>query len=452
MSNSIAKRLSEIVGEENAITDPLTLMAYSFDASESGEAPSIVVRPGSTEEVAEVMQVANDSGTPVIPRGGGTSLAGAALPLKESIVLDMTRMNRVIEVSREDLTALVEAGVRLKTLNDSLGGDLFFPIDIGSSEAATIGGMIATDALGIHSPLYGSTGDRVLGLEAVLPSGEVIQVGSRTYKTTSGLDLKRIFIGSEGTLGVITKAFIKLAKKPDKYILLAGFFESDADAARAASRVVASGLRFSAMEFMDKDTVEVASANGPVKSPDTGAALFVEFVGESERGEAAKEAENAMVECRAKRVIMASGREADDLWKIRTSIYEAISRIYPPFMQLDPSIPVSRIPEFLAALKRISRMHRISILVYGHIGEGILHPTIIADKRDQKEAIRARAAVKEILREALKLGGSLTGEYGIGTLKSKYLKMEFTTYELEFMRKLKQILDPKGILNPGKLV
>jgi len=452
LSSSIVKRLTEIVGEENAITDPLTLMAYSFDASENGEAPSIVVRPGSTEEVAKVMQAANASGTPVIPRGGGTSLAGAALPLKGSIVLDMTRMNRVIEVSRENLTALVEAGLKLKSLNDSLGEGLFFPIDIGSPEAATIGGMIATNASGIHSPMYGSTGDRVLGLEVVLPSGEVVQVGSRTYKTVSGLDLKRIFIGSEGTLGVITKAFIKLAKKPSRYVLLVGFFESDSDAARAASKIIASGLRFSAMEFMDKDTVEVASANGPAKSPDTGAALFVEFIGETEEGDAAREAENAMVECRAKRVIVASGEKADNLWKVRTSVYEAISRIYPPFMQLDPSIPVSRIPEFLSALRRISRMHRINILVYGHIGEGVLHPTIIADKRDQKEIMRARAAVREILKEALKLGGSLTGEHGIGALKSKYVKMEFTPYELEFMKKLKQILDPKGILNPGKLV
>jgi glycolate oxidase len=448
-------QLRKIVGRGNVLTDEAELVCYSYDASCFSRLPDIVVFPNSPEEVSEIVQLANRERMPVTPRGAGTSLSGGPVPAKAGIVVVLTRMNRILDLDEDNLTATCEVGLTLRDLNRTLARKLLvFPIDPGSSEAATLGGMIGENASGMHSLKYGKTKDRVLSLEVVLPNGEIIQAGSKCFKSASGYNLKELFIGSEGTLGIVTEATLRLSPLPDNYTVISASFKTTVAAGRAISRVVKRGIPISALEFMDRHCIEVVKAFTGLALPQAAATVLIECTGP--KGEAQNHLTNIaeiLHEEGAFELQTSSDRgEADRLWHARKVTYGAISRIRPTAIQADPVVPVSKLPDYLARLDLIAQKYALKIVSYGHAADGNLHPTVLVDEGNPKEIRYARMALAEIYQSALELGGTLTGEHGIGVEKSDYFSLEWPSNVVSVMREIKAVLDPNNIMNPGKWI
>ncbi|MGQ9543366.1 MAG: FAD-binding oxidoreductase [Candidatus Bathyarchaeia archaeon] len=451
----VIARLRGIVGGRNVLSDETELLCYSYDASHYHNLPDIVVFPGSTGEVSEIIKLANEEHIPVTPRGAGTSLSGGPVPVKAGIVLILSRMSKILDFDQENLTVTCEVGIALRELNRFLSvRGLFFPIDPGSSDTVTLGGMIGENAAGMHSLKYGKTKDRVLDLEVVLPTGRIINLGSKCYKCASGYDLKDLFIGSEGTLGVVTKATLRVSPIPENYDVVSAAFKATADAGRAISGIVSREIPVSALEFMDEYSIDVVRSFTGLPLPEAAAMVLVECQGSREeiqsrldkiveilRGEGAFEVK-----------ISKTRQEADQLWYARKVAYGAITRRHPTAIQADPVVPVSRLPDYLARLDSISKKYSVQIISYGHAADGNLHPTVMVDERNMEEMSRARLALAEIYRSALELGGTLTGEHGIGIAKSEYFRLEWTDNYVKLARDIKSILDPNNIMNPGKWI
>ncbi len=456
MSESVLKkRLEQIVGAKNVSTESVDLLCYSRDASENVGMPDIVVWPKNTSQVSEIMKLANKLKVPVTPRGAGTCLSGGPIPARGGILLVLTRMNKILEIDIANLQVLVECGVVWQDLNNKLTPyKLFLPPDPASKEACTIGGCMAESSGGIRAVKYGTFRDWALGLQVVLPNGEVIETGAKTRKGVSGYDLTRLFIGSEGTLGVITRARLRIFPLPRYRLVMSAYFDSMENAGKAIFRVMTSDLIPSAAELMDKQTVEAVSKFINMKFPECVALAIFEFDGSS-LGEVKRRIRQARKLCKMEKAtridVSETVEESDRLWRARKSAGPALATLKPSSMHEDATVPTSRIPEMLTRIEQIAQKHNVLIPTFGHVGDGNLHPIILYDERNPDEEKRAEAATADIFRAALELGGTLSGEHGIGLSKAAFFSMEHSSSETEVMRKIKNAIDPNNILNPGKI-
>jgi len=456
MSESpLTKRLEQIVGAENFSTEHVDLLCYSRDASENVGMPDVVVWPSNTRQVSEIIKLANELRVPLTPRGAGTCLSGGPVPAKGGILLVLTRMSKILEIDIANLQVLVECGVVWQDLNNALASyKLFLPPDPASGEACTIGGCVSECSGGIRAVKYGTFREWALGLQVVLPNGEVIETGAKTRKCVSGYDLTRLFIGSEGTLGVITRARLRIFPLPQYRLVMSAYFDSLENAGKAIFHVMTSDLIPSAAELMDRRTVEAVSKYMNMKFPECTALAIFEFDGSSQ-GEVKRRMREARKVCereKATRIDASETREESDrLWRARKSAGPALATIKPSSMHEDATVPTSRIPEMLTTIEQIAKKHNLLIPTFGHVGDGNLHPIILYDERIPDEVKRAEEAAADIFRAALELGGTLSGEHGIGLSKAPYFSMEHANLEIEVMRKIKTALDPNNILNPGKI-
>jgi glycolate oxidase len=449
---SVLKELKKIIGPENFLTSPEELTVYSYDATRREALPWAVARPVSAEEISKILVLANRERFPVVPRGAGTGMSGGSVPTRGGLVLSFERMNRILEIDEADFLAVVEPGVITGDLQRAVEArGLFYPPDPASRQFCSMGGNVAECAGGLRAVKYGVTKDYVLGLEVVLPLGGIIATGARTVKSVAGYDLTKLMVGSEGTLGVVTKIIVKLLPLPESVQTLAGYFPGVQDAARAASAILANRILPRALELIDQ--VALRAVETYLKQDLSGGAtamLLVESDGTADS--AVREIERIagiMMQTGATRVQRAgTAEEREKLWKARRSISPALYSLKPKKINEDIVVPRSRIAEMLRELGEISRRHDLMIAAYGHAGDGNLHANILMDDEDLP---RAEKAVQEIFSAALRLNGSISGEHGIGIAKAAYLPMEYGPDALAAMKRIKEALDPNNILNPGKI-
>ena len=449
-------QLRAIVGPQNVHSAPAELIAYSYDGTHPQHPPEVAVTPATTEEVAAVMRFAYQEGIPIIGRGGGTSLSGGAIPLTGGLVLALTRMNRILEIDHVNTCAVVEAGVingEFQARVESEG--LFYPPDPSSLAQCTLGGNVACCAGGPRCLKYGVTKDYVLGLTVVLANGEVLEWGGKLFKNVTGYNLAQLFIGSEGTLGVVTRIILRLLPLPKVRSTAVAFFPRLDDAAASVVGVMAEGILPATLEIMDQATISVVEQYLHLGLPtDVEALLLLEQDGND--GGAVEREVAAMAEvCRkhgASEVRVAKdAAERNDLWRARRSISGALGRYRPSKLGEDIVVPRGQVPAMVRRIKEIGQEYGLSIPVFGHAGDGNLHPNILFDMRVPGELERVQGAAAAIFRAALSLGGTLTGEHGVGSLKKEFLEEAVGPVSLQIMRDIKSALDPKGLLNPGKM-
>ena len=452
----ILQDLLEIAGDR--VSASLTeRYCYSCDASQITGLPDFVVRPESTGQVSRLIRLCNDRQIPVTARGAGTGLAGGASPVSGGIVLDMSGMNRILEIDIENQQVIVEPGVVHEKLNLALKPyGFFFPPDPGSSAMCTIGGMISYNSSGMRSVKYGTVRNYVLDLEVVLADGRVIHTGSRVLKSAAGYDLTRLFTGSEGTLGIITRAGLKIAPLPKTRILVLACFEEAEVAGQAVVKIFSSGITPSACEILDKTTLQVLKLCDPdIALPDDGDVILFEVDGtEASTAEAAMQISEI---CRpmAKSVRVASGPEMEPIWAARRLVGAAISRLDPNktriYMGEDVGVPLKQIPAMIRKVQQITTNLGIPAMKYGHIGDGNLHVALFIDVEDEDQWDKLRLAADRIHKAAIRLGGTVSSEHGIGLARAEYLQEQLAIETMHVMQSIKKALDPKGILNPGKM-
>ncbi|MBW1926231.1 MAG: FAD-binding protein [Deltaproteobacteria bacterium] len=456
MKKVLVRRFLEIVGPGNFSTDPADLKCYSYDASSISSLPEAVVLPGSTEEVSRVLFLANQEGLAVFPRGAGTGTTGASVPINGGLVLSLTRMDRIISINPADLTAMVEPGVVTGKLQEEVSRyGLFYPPDPASMHFCTIGGNVATGAGGPRAVKYGVTRDYVLALEIVLADGNVIHTGVRTAKGVVGYDLTRLMVGSEGTLGVVTGITLKLIPGPEAEGMLIAFFPDAKSASDTVVSLFESRILPRCAEFLDKMSIELISGQLPVAIPERADAMLlieVDGVRESIPGQLG-EVVNSCKNCGAIDIHVAeSDDQAKAFWSARQGLSPSIRSLgFPDKINEDICVPRSCLPEMINELEKIGRKTRITILSFGHAGDGNLHVNLLLDLSDKEEKLRGDAAVMQIMEATLALGGTISGEHGIGLTKRPFIKMEIDDRGLEIMRGIKRIFDPGNILNPGKV-
>ncbi len=409
--------------------------------------------PERVEEIAEILSLASEEGFPVVPRGAGTATTGAPLPSEGGLVLSLLRLNRILEINTEDLVAVVEPGVFNGTLKKEVAArGLFYPPDPASYEFSTVGGNVATCAGGPKGLKYGVTKDYVLGLEVVLPQGEVIFCGRRTMKGVVGYDLVHLFTGSEGTLGVITKIVLKLLPKPKASATLAAYFPSVEEAARGFMALMGRGLLPAATELLDDVTLEAVRDLLEEKPPAEAQALVLfEFDGGEKQVEEdllqAKEALNSSA-LEIRTALEENAKER--LWQARRRVSPALKKLYPAKVADDIVLPRRLLPRFLKEAKGLAKERGLTVACFGHLGDGNIHFNILFDpEKTTREAVEDLR--KEILMQVISLSGTISGEHGIGLTKKGYLPRELSPTLLEIQKALKKVFDPKGILNPGKI-
>ncbi len=454
MDSKIVSELREAIGGERLSTAPEDLVAYAYDGTWAETRPDAVVHPEKTAHVASILRIADNHGVPVVARGSGTGLAGGSVPVAGSICLNLARMNRILEVSTADTLAVAQPGVITFDLQNAVEKHgLFYPPDPASVYQCSIGGNVATNAGGPRCLKYGVTGDYVLGLEVVVAGGHVMRLGGRTIKDVAGYNLKQLFIGSEGTLGVVTEITVQLIPKPAAQRTALAAFSRLADACLAVGSILQAGVVPLVTELMDQGTTRAVEEFKHLGLPtDVEALLLVAVDGD----EAIVERQIGVVagilkKSGAREVRHAqSAQESEELWEARRSISPAIARLGRNKLGEDITVPRSKIPEMVERLMKIGRSNDLTIVVYGHIGDGNLHPTILCDRRDAEMMKRVEKAAGEILDASVALGGTLTGEHGIGIFKREHVAAGVDPVALGWMQEIKLLLDPHGIMNPGK--
>jgi glycolate oxidase len=447
-----------MVGAEGVITGEQELLVYECDAyTLEKHLPGVVVLPRNTEEVVAVVKLCAQEGLPIIPRGAGTSLSGTVLAVTGGVMVTLTRMTRILDLDYRNRRALVEAGVVNASVTNAVKAHgLLYAPDPSSQPACTIGGNVGTNSGGPHTLKYGVTTNHVLGLEMVLPDGEVVWLGTQPGggEEVDGYDLRGAVIGSEGMFGIVTRVLLRLVRAPQAYRTLLGVFETVDDASQAVSDIIGAGMVPGALEMMDQLITQAVEAAYHFGFPlDAGAVLIVELDGL----EAGLDAQAAQVTeiCRrnhAREVRLAgSAQERADLWKSRKRAFGAIGRLSPNFLTQDGVVPRSRLPEMMRFIRACSERHRLRIPNVFHAGDGNLHPLILYDERDPDQIRRALAASEDILAQCLAMGGSVTGEHGIGVEKIDFMARQFTVEDLEAMRMLRRVFDPEGRCNPHKM-
>lgn len=457
ISKPILKELRGIVGKKHVLTSPEDMVAYSYDGTFAEHRPDVVVSPDTTEQVSQIMIVAGREGIPVVPRGMASGMAAASIPFDGGIALNMCRMNRILEIDELNFTATVEAGVITQHLADAVEEKgLFYPPDPSSIKQSTLGGNAACNAGGPRCLKYGVTSDYVMGLKVVLADGRVMNTGGKAIKQVAGYNLTQLFVGSEGTLGVITELILKLIPKPKAVQTAKAIFPRLADAGECVNSILNAGITPATIELMDETTIATIEEAMHLGLPlDAEALLIIEVDGMDEES-VVKEIETIADICRtagASDVEVARDEtERTRLWQARRSIGPSLARRRPNKLGEDISLPRSAIPEGIKRIKAISSKYDLPIAIFGHAGDGNLHPNILFDRRDREEWERVEQATAEIFATAIALGGTISGEHGVGTLKRPYLEQDIGPAAIDAMRQIKKSLDPQNILNPGKIL
>jgi glycolate oxidase len=432
-----------------------TRICYSYDATGNRFLPDAVAFPVDAEEVRQVVLLANRHRFPVVPRGAGSGFSGGSLPVRGGVVLSTERMDRIVAIDAVNLYAVVEPGVVTGTLKEKAReAGLFYPPDPASLTFSTIGGNIAECAGGMCAVKYGVTRDYVLGLEAVLGTGEMVRTGVATAKGVVGDDLTRMLVGSEGTLGIVTRATLRLIPLPEAAATLLVLFPGNRQSAGAVNAIVAARVTPSAMELMDRTAIDCVQAATPVPLPEgTGSALLLEVDGPAES--VAREADLLEAVCRSRGALdvrrATDARGRDELWKLRRSISPALRRVAPVKLNEDIVVPRSRLADMFDFLSDLAARRRVRIVNFGHAGDGNIHVNIMISGTDSDETRRAGEAVEEVFRRTVEMGGTISGEHGVGISKAPFLEMEVGPLGVAVMKRLKECFDPNGILNPGKI-
>jgi glycolate oxidase len=454
---NVASRLQEAIGAEKVLTSLEDRIAYSYDGTFEQDLPDLAVLPESTEDVVAIVHIAAEHGAPVIARGMASGLAAASVPFGGGIVLSLTRMNRILEIDDENHVARVEAGVITADLEAAVGElGLFYPPDPSSNEQSTIGGNIACNAGGPRCLKYGVTGDYVMGLTVVLSDGRILRTGGKAIKNVVGYDLTSLFVGSEGTLGIITEALLRLTTKPKFTRTARAEFPVLEDASRTVNAILDAGVVPATLELMDETAIACIEEAMELGLPlDVEAILILETDGSDDEA-VLREIETAARVCRengAREVVVAETEdEREQLWRARRSVSPSLARKAPNKLGEDITVPRSAIPEAIRRIKEISVDYGLPIVVFGHAGDGNLHPNILFDKRDEEQWEKVERIVADIFQVALDLDGTLSGEHGVGTLKKPYMVQALGSLSVEVQRRIKQAFDPQNILNPGKVL
>lgn len=452
------RQLRGELGEEAIRTEPELLERYRRDEIDrSPQPPVAVVFPRTTEAVARVLRLAHRERIPVVPRGAGTGLSGGAVPVRGGLVLSLERMDRIGPLHRPDLAVDAEAGVvtaRLQQFVEAEG--LFYPPDPASSDSSLLGGNLAENSAGPRSARYGPTGRWVLGLEAVIPGGEILVSGGRTRKNVSGYDLTQLLVGSEGTLAVITRATLRLLPLPaERLVLLAGF-ASGREAVTAVPELLLATPAVVACEFLDAEAIRTVASKHPLPEALTGVRglLLVELEGEESEAllRSGERAEQALSSAGAGRVL--AGLDESDrrrMWELRRAVAVAVHE-RSPYRDVDAAVPLSALPELLEAVAAVGRGHGIACVCYGHAADGNLHVNLLQEGIHAREwTARCDAAEADLFRRVVELGGTITGEHGIGWTRRRHLPLVWSAAGLDLLRRIKRSFDPHGILNPGKI-
>ncbi|OPY68342.1 MAG: putative FAD-linked oxidoreductase [Syntrophorhabdaceae bacterium PtaU1.Bin034] len=456
IKESLIGEFEKIVGKENVLTSKEALKAYSYDGTSSWvHEPDLVVFPTNSKQISAVLKIANAEKIPVTPRGGGTNVSGGSVPIQGGIVLCTTRMNQILKIDKENLTATVEPGVVLQDLTMRLAKEgLFFPPDPQSFLGATMGGIIAENAGGPACVKYGVTKQYILGLEVVLPTGEIVNLGGRTLKNVVGYDLIHIFISSEGTLGVITKAELKLNPLPPASKTIMAVYGDSAEAGESVFRVLENGVIPAKIEFMDNWIINRVEEMMPMGLPtDADAILLFQSDGIPEAVE--KETEKIVEVAKkfgAKDVRVAKDAdEALKYWTARKAGFAATFGKTKTVFSEDVTVPRGNMPALIRKCKELMKKYNVEIVTVGHAGDGNLHPSVLTDINDKDHYDRAVKAMDEIINTAVELGGVLSGEHGIGLEKQKFFNKVTDPVVIKMMKDIKALFDPNNIMNPGKI-
>jgi glycolate oxidase len=456
MTPDTIAQLRKIVGDANVLSAREDLIAYSFDGTAAMQSmPGCVTFVTTTEQAAEILKLANQTKTPVVTRGSGTGLSGGSLPCPDCLVLCTVKMNRILELDRANLTLLAEPGATTLQIADAANAaGLFYPPDPGSMKISTIGGNVAENSGGLRGLKYGITRNYVMGLEVVLPDGEILWTGNKCVKDVAGYSLRDLFIGSEGTLGVVTKVLLRLIPKPAaKKTMVATFAQMDA-AAQCVSDIIAAQIIPCTLEFLDRTTIRCVEDFAKVGLPlDCEALLLMETDGHpaAVAEEAAKMEELARKSGALEVRVAKDEAEANKLATARRSAFSALARLSPTTILEDATVPRSELAQMIRFVAEVAKKYNLRVGTFGHMGDGNLHPTFLADERNKDEMHRVEEAFREIFDEAIRLGGTITGEHGVGVAKKSFLPKFAGDAQMRVMRELRRALDPNGILNPGKM-
>ncbi len=446
--------LTRVVGKPNVSTEEPELLIHAVDAFPSEWIkPDVVVWPETTQQVSQITRYANERRLPIVPRGAGTSLSGNVIPVHHGIVLSLRRMSKILDILGKDLQVVVQPGVVYETMNSKLQSHhLFFPPDPGSSSVCTIGGMVANNASGMGAVKYGVTGDYVLKLEAVLPTGEIIRTGSNAIKSSTGYDIVRLLVGSEGTLGVITEVTLKLRTLPTSKRTAVAYFSSVSDTTEAVAEVMRSDITPAALEFLDHETIRAVNRYQNLNLNEAAAMLLAEFHGTTESTEHELQSVLSVFETHhALEVHVAEDGEAQKrLWAARKSAYPALARSAPNPIIGDVVVPISKITQMVEYAYHVAEKMGVGLACFGHSGDGNVHPMVMADKSEHESWEKAMMVISEIVKYAISLGGVASGEHGIGIEKKAFMELQHGE-SLPLMRSIKRLIDPNGIMNPGKL-
>ncbi|PLX81603.1 MAG: glycolate oxidase subunit GlcD [Desulfuromonas sp.] len=455
LESSIIEKLQQIVGNKNVSIEKSDLICYSYDATQQKFLPDVIVHPETTGHISEVMKLANAERIPVFPRGAGSGFTGGSLPTRGGIVLTTERMDRILEIDQENLVATVEPGVVTEQFQKAVEKvGLFYPPDPASLKFSTLGGNVAECAGGPRCVKYGVTKDYILGLEVVTPTGDVITTGGPTMKGVVGYDLTKLLCGSEGTLGIISKIVIKLLPMPEAKKTMLVLFDSIDGAARAVSAIIGNKIIPATLEFMDGRTIDCVREATDLQVPEAArAVLIIEVDGDREflDKQAQRIAEIiqplGVVETR----IAETPAESEALWQIRRSVSASLRKVNPDKFNEDICVPRSKVPEMIRKIDAIADRYQVPIVNFGHAGDGNIHVNIMIDKQVPGELEKAESAIEAVFKGALELGGTMSGEHGVGIAKAPYIPLEITPQVAAYMKGIKQALDPNNILNPGKI-
>jgi len=456
-NGDFVRRLRDVVGADFVRTDDASRMTYGTDALKRGRPADVVVLPATTAEVSAVARACHDTRTPLVPRGGGTGYTGGSVPVRGGVVMSLERMNRILEIDEGNLLAIVQPNVITGDLQDAVEAvGLFYPPDPASLRQSVIGGNVAECAGGPRAFKYGVTKQFVLGLEAVLPTGEVIRTGGKVVKNVVGYDLTHLLVGSEGTLAILTEIILRLVPKPPKQATIRATFPSVTHAVDAVMRLVRARVIPAALELVDGDCLEAVANYLNVRSlaPEgTAALLLIEVDGHAEQvaGEAER-VERACHEAAATEVLRATGdAERAELWRVRRELSLSLKVIRPLKFNHDVVVPKARVPELFALIDDLKRRFNLQMPSFGHVGDGNIHVNIMVDPADAAEVRRAHEAEAILFKSVLALEGAISGEHGIGFAKAPYLALELSPEVIALSKRVKAAFDPHNILNPGKI-
>jgi len=458
MDKNIVNELVSLLGKDNVLTEKEDKINYSYDATPDVKRyePDVIVTPASKEDIIRLVKMAAKYKIPVVTRGAGTNLSGGTIPVDGGIVLSMLKLDKIIEVDAANLTATVEPGLIIQKLNEAAAAHgLIYPPDPGTVTTATMGGSVSECSGGLRGLKYGVTKDYIMGLEVVMPDGEVIHTGGKTVKNVSGYDLTKLFTGAEGTLGIITEIIVKLIPAPKFRRSMLVIFDNLDNAGKTIADIISNKVIPATLEIMDNVTIRTVENYSKIGLPvDAEAVLVIEVDGSIE-DVVLNEFETVKAICTGNGAVSVklaqSDADRDAIFAARRAALPALAQVKPTTILEDATVPRSRIPDMLKAIKAIAEKYKIRIGTFGHAGDGNLHPTILTDESDKEEMERVHKAIDEIFSTAINLGGTLSGEHGIGMAKSKYMEMQFGKSGMDVMKKIKQALDPDNIMNPGKM-